>query len=98
MEGITRDGNGGFWFASGGRTDRVIPHAIYNVNAKGQIKKETGLPPELLAGESRFGFEGITRVGDVLRMAMPREWGDDPKGQAKLVAYNLESGEWGAVR
>jgi hypothetical protein len=98
MEGITLDGDGGFWVASEGRTDRLVPHAIYNVNAKGQIKKEIGLPAELLAGEQRFGFEGITRVGNVLWMAMQREWGDDPAGMVKLVSYDIESGEWGAVR
>ena len=97
LEGITLDGEGGFWVASEGRTDRVVPHAIYHVNAKGAIKQEIGLPPELLAGEIRFGFEGITKVGDVLWMAVQREWGDDAKGMVKLVAYNLESEEWGAV-
>ncbi|SFJ36244.1 esterase-like activity of phytase family protein [Celeribacter neptunius] len=98
MEGITLDGKGGFWVASEGRTDRVIPHALYNVNAKGVIKKEIGLPAELLNNEVRFGFEGITKVGDTLWMAVQREWKDDPKNTVKLVAYNIESGEWGAVR
>ncbi|MEC3861784.1 esterase-like activity of phytase family protein [Mesobacterium sp. TK19101] len=98
MEGITLDGKGGFWIASEGRTDRVIPHAIYNVNAKGEIKKEIGLPAELLANEIRFGFEGVTMIGDTLWMAVQREWKDDPKGFVKLVAYNTETKEWGAVR
>ena len=97
MEGITLDGNGGFWVSSEGRTDRVIPHAIYNVNAEGEIKKEIGLPAELMEVEKRFGFEGVTRVGDTLWMAVQREWKDDPKNHVKLVAYNLETGEWGAV-
>ncbi|MEL7344637.1 MAG: esterase-like activity of phytase family protein, partial [Pseudomonadota bacterium] len=35
MEGITLDGEGGFWVASEGRTDRVIPHAIYHIGADG---------------------------------------------------------------
>ena len=47
--------------------------------------------------ERRFGFEGITKVGDTLWMAVQREWDDDPKNHAKLVAYNIETGEWGAV-
>ncbi len=98
LEGIALDGEGGFWVASEGRTDRVTPHAIYRVNAKGAIKEEIGLPAELLAQETRFGFEGIAKVGDTLWMAIQREWGDDPKGQVKIVAYNLETGEWGAVR
>lgn len=100
MEGITLDGEGGFFIASEGRTDRVIPHAIYHVNADGQIQfrdGEIGLPPELMAVEHRFGFEGITKIGDVLWMAVQREWADDPANHVKLVAYNIETGEWGAV-
>lgn len=97
MEGITLDGEGGFWIASEGRTDRVTPHALYNVNAKGEIKDEIGLPAELMAVETRFGFEGITKVGDTLWMPVQREWKDDPKHTVKLVAYNLETEKWGAV-
>ncbi|MCG7493813.1 esterase-like activity of phytase family protein [Thalassobius sp. Cn5-15] len=100
LEGITLDGKGGFWLASEGRTDRAIPHAIYHVNADGLIKshkQEFGLPAELMAVEKRFGFEGITRVGDTLWMAVQREWKDDPKNHVKLVAYNTKTKEWGAV-
>ncbi|WP_171173019.1 esterase-like activity of phytase family protein [Ruegeria sp. HKCCD8929] len=100
LEGITLDGKGGFYVASEGRTDRVIPHAIYHVQPDGAIKAkkgEVGLPPELMAVEKRFGFEGITRVGDTLWMAVQREWKDDPKHHVKLVAYNLKTKEWGAV-
>ncbi|WP_417412690.1 esterase-like activity of phytase family protein [Hoeflea sp.] len=98
IEGVTLDGKGGFWLASEGRTDRLIPHALYNVNAKGVIKQEIELPAELLAQEIRFGFEGIARDGDVLWMPVQRSWKDDAKGEVKLVAYNTESKEWGAVR
>jgi hypothetical protein len=97
IEGITLDGEGGFWLASEGRTDRLIPHAIYHVGADGAIEQEIAFPPELLAVETRFGAEGITRVGDTLWIAMQREWGDDPANHAKLVSYNIETGEWGAV-
>lgn len=100
LEGITLDGKGGFWLASEGRTDRAIPHAIYHVDSKGLIKshkQEFGLPAELMAVEKRFGFEGITKVGDTLWMAVQREWKDDPKDHVKLVAYNTKTKEWGAV-
>lgn len=100
MEGITLDGKGGFYVASEGRTERLIPHAIYHVNADGLIetnKGEIGIPAELSAVEKRFGFEGITKVGDTLWMAVQREWADDAKNTVKLVAYNLETKEWGAV-
>lgn len=97
LEGVAVDGKGGFWLASEGRSDRLIPHAIYNVNDKGEIKKEIALPAELLANEIRFGFEGITVAGDWLWMAVQREWKDDPKGMVKLVAYNTAEEKWGAV-
>lgn len=97
LEGITTDGDGGFWLASEGRTDRMIPHGLYHVNAAGEITEEIGLPAELMAVEQRFGFEGVTKIGDTLWMAVQREWKDDPKNTVKLVAYNLDTEEWGAV-
>lgn len=97
IEGIAPDGNGGFWLASEGRSDRLIPHAIYNVNDKGEIKQEIALPEALLPHEIRFGFEGITVAGDWLWMAVQREWKDDPKGMVKLLAYNTADKTWGAV-
>ena len=97
LEGITLDGEGGFWLASEGRTDRVIPHALYHVNADGGIEAEVGLPAELMAVERRFGFEGVTKVGDTLWMAVQGEWADDPADHVKLVAYDTETREWGAV-
>lgn len=97
IEGIAPDGTGGFWLASEGRSDRLIPHAIYQVNDKGEIRQEIALPAELLAHEIRFGFEGITAAGDWLWMAVQREWKDDPKGLVKLVAYNTADKTWGAV-
>ena len=97
IEGLTPDGKGGFWIASEGRTDRLIPHAIYNVDAKGAIKTEIALPAALLANEIRFGLEGIAMAGDTLWMAVQREWKDDPKGMVKLLAYNTREKTWGAV-
>ena len=98
LEGITTDGEGGFWLASEGRTDRMVPHALIHVDVDGAIQQEVPFPAELLAGETRFGAEGIAKVGDTLWMAIQREWGDDPKGEVKLLAYNLMDKSWGAVR
>ena len=97
LEGIASDGEGGFWLASEGRSDRLIPHAIYRVDAEGEIKTEIALPAELLANEIRFGFEGITVAGDWLWMAVQREWKDDAKGMVKLLGYNTADETWGAV-
>ncbi|MHC1547632.1 esterase-like activity of phytase family protein [Phyllobacterium sp. K27] len=101
LEGITTDGNGGFWLANEGNQDKLIPHAIINVNEKGEIKKEIALPEELLSSQIRFGLEGITRVGEgddaTLWMAIQREWKDDDKGFVKLLNYNIKDKSWTAV-
>ncbi len=98
IEGVALDGEGGFWLASEGRGDRLIPHALYRVDAGGEIRDEIAFPAALLAGETRFGAEGIARIGDRLWIPIQREWADDARGEVKLVAYDLETEEWGAVR
>lgn len=102
LEGIASDGQGGFWLASEGNVATLTPHAIFRVDAKGAIRQEIPFPAELLAGETRFGLEGITTLGSgddlMLVAAVQREWKDDPKGQTKLVAYKPKSKEWSAVR
>lgn len=97
MEGIALDGDGGFWIASEGRSDRLVPHAIYRVGADGAIEDYIALPNELLAVERRFGFEGITRVDDMLYIAVQREWRDDPENYSKVLGYNLETEEWSVI-
>ncbi len=101
LEGITLDGEGGFWLASEGRTDRLIPHALYRVDASGEIAEEVPFPAELLGEEIRFGSEGVTMIGEgddaTLWIAIQREWKNDAKGTVKLVSYNIASGVWGAV-
>ncbi|MEM7045954.1 MAG: esterase-like activity of phytase family protein [Pseudomonadota bacterium] len=101
MEGIVADGEGGFWIASEGRTDRVIPHALYHVDADGEIQEEIGFPEELMGVEKRFGSEGITKVGEgdemTLWIAIQREWRDDEKDMVKLVSYTPATETWGAV-
>jgi hypothetical protein len=97
MEGIALDGEGGFWIASEGRSDRLVPHAIYHVGAGGAIEDHIALPEQLLAVETRFGFEGITRVGDMLYVAVQREWRDDPANHAKVLGYHLDTEEWSVI-
>lgn len=101
IEGVTVDSEGWFWLASEGNAEKLVPHALYHVNAKGEIKEEVALPAELLSQETRFGFEGIAATGSgddtVLWMAVQREWKDDPKGMTKLVSYKPATKEWTAV-
>jgi len=98
LEGITQDGKGGFWLGNEGDSAKLVPHALIHVDADGKIIEEVGYPVELLAGQTRFGTEGIAKVGNVLWVAVQREWGDDEKGFTKLLAYDLDKKEWGAVR
>jgi alkaline phosphatase len=102
LEGVAADGEGGFWLASEGNSDKLTPHAILHVNDKAEIKEEIAFPAALLANEIRFGLEGITTIGEgddlALVMAVQREWRDDPKGQVKLIAYKPKAKEWSAVR
>jgi hypothetical protein len=97
LEGIAPVAGGGFWLASEGRTDRLTPHAIFRVDARGEIRDEIALPAELLNYETRFGFEGVSVNGDTLWLAVQREWRDDPKGMVKLVAHDTKAKTWGAV-
>jgi hypothetical protein len=97
MEGIALDGEGGFWVASEGRSDRLVPHAIYHIGADGAIEDYIALPNELLGVEIRFGFEGITRVGDMLYVAVQRPWRDDPANHAKVLGYDLETEAWSVI-
>lgn len=98
LEGITLDGEGGFWLASEGRTDKLTPHALYHVGSDGKILEEVAFPEALLSSEIRFGSEGVAKVGDTLWVAIQREWKDDPAGQVKLLGYNAKDKKWTAVR
>ena len=97
LEGIVADGEGGFWLASEGRSDRLVPHALYHVGPDGAIDRSVPFPPELLAVETRYGAEGIALVDGTLWVALQRPWRDDAENTAKLLAHDIESGEWRAV-
>ncbi|TFL19734.1 esterase-like activity of phytase family protein [Jannaschia formosa] len=97
LEGIATDGQGGFWLASEGRSDRLIPHALLHVGPDGEIGEEIALPEALRDVELRFGMEGVTRDGDMLYIAIQRPWRDDPANHVKLLRYDLAAEEWGVV-
>ncbi|PZO67788.1 MAG: alkaline phosphatase [Paracoccus denitrificans] len=98
LEAITPDGQGGFWLASEGNPEKDIRHAVIHVDADGAIIKEIGLPDDVAANSTRFGFEGIALVDGKLWLAQQREWKDDPKGQTRLLQLDPETEEWAGVR
>jgi len=67
------------------------------VTSKGKIAQTIPFPKEIMAVERRWAAEGITKVGNTLWVALQREFDDDPKNHVKLLAYNLDTKEWGAV-
>ena len=56
--------------------------------------QEIGFPVELLAGQTRFGLEGITTVGEgddlTLVMAVQREWERRPEGPDQASRLQAE--------
>ncbi len=97
LEGIYANDDGTFYVASEGRLDRGILHAIYHIEGDGEIAQVIPFPKEIMAVERRWAAEGVTRIGDTLWVAIQRGFDDDPKNQVKLLAYNLETKEWGGV-
>ncbi len=97
LEGVAADGKGGFWLASEGNAKKEVPHAIYHVNAAGEIDQTLEFPAELLLHEIRFGAEGIALEGDNLWIVMQRPWKDDAENRVKLLKHNLKTGEWSAA-
>ncbi|MDV6318235.1 esterase-like activity of phytase family protein [Chromohalobacter sp. HP20-39] len=96
MEGIAADGSGGYWIASEGNA-KARANMLYHVASDGTIEREIALPEALAKQAKRWGLEGVTRVEDQLWLAVQRPWQDDPEGMAKLLRYDLDSGEWRAV-
>lgn len=97
MEGITLDGEGGFWVATEGRLEEGRYNAFYHVSGTGEILEEVRLPETLEAVQTNSGFEGVTMIDGVLWAAQQRPWEDDAENTVKLISYDTASGEWGAV-
>ncbi|MBB3952115.1 esterase-like activity of phytase family protein [Aureimonas jatrophae] len=98
IEGLTSDGQGGFWLANEGDAEKEVPHALVHVNAQGAIEEEVPFPAALLEGQTRFGAEGLAMADGKLWVAVQRPWKDDPKNTTKLLSYDPAAKTWGAVR
>lgn len=96
MEGITTDGEGGFWVASEGN-DKGLANTLYHVGSDGEIIQGIALPEALAQQALKWGLEGVTRIDDQLWLAVQRPWKDDPEGMVKLLRFDIDSGEWGAA-
>lgn len=106
LEGIALASDGGFWLASEGNPEhkdeaKRTNSQLVRVSAKGEIEEIVELPAELKNQATRYGFEGVTVTGsgaeETVWIAIQREWKDDPKGFAKILAYKPATKSWGAV-
>lgn len=103
-EGLAQRADGGFWVASEGdpgHKDGALSNLLLRVSASGEVQEEIELPASLHSQATRFGFEGVTRVGEganeVVWIALQREWKDDPKGLVKILRYQPASKTWGVL-
>ena len=62
---------------------------------KARSIKEIAAAGSAAGQEIRFGFEGITMVGDTLWMAVQREWKDDPEGHGQAAGLQHRRGNLG---
>jgi hypothetical protein len=104
LEGIATRTGGGFWLASEGNPehkDKPTQSMLLRVSAKGEVEEEIRLPEELAKQATRFGFEGVAVTGsgadETIWLAVQREWKDDPKGKAKILAYKPATKTWGVL-
>ncbi|HUG62289.1 MAG TPA: esterase-like activity of phytase family protein [Methylomirabilota bacterium] len=101
LEGIATREDGGFWLASEGNPDKEMKDLLLKVSADGSIEEEIALPEAIRSHAKRFGFEGVAVTGsgetETVWIAVQREWGDDPKGMAKILSYTPSSGAWGVM-
>lgn len=105
LEGIAVRPEGGFWAVSEGnpeKKEKATQNLLLRVDADGAVVEEIALPEAVAAQATRFGFEGVAVVGsgteETVWIAVQREWKDDPKGFAKLIAYRPADKSWGYVR
>ncbi|MFN3671552.1 MAG: esterase-like activity of phytase family protein [Bosea sp. (in: a-proteobacteria)] len=103
-EGIATRADGGFWIASEGnpeKSDAPTQNLLLRVSATGVVEEEIALPVELARQATRYGLEGVAVTGsgadETVWLAVQREWKDDPKGLAKILAYKPISRSWSAL-
>lgn len=99
LEGIAVAADGGFWLVSEGHPDRAKKNLLIRTRADGTVIREIPLPEAVDTQAKRFGFEGVTAVGngadERVYVAIQREWNDDPKGMVRIGVYTPANGNWG---
>jgi DNA-binding beta-propeller fold protein YncE len=105
LEGIATRRGGGFWVVSEGAgtvgdPSRPVesPNLLLQVAADGTIEAVHTLPASTNGRQVRFGFEGVSAVGqgedEAVFVAFQREWADDPDDHVRIGRFTPNSGEW----
>lgn len=99
LEGITVAGDGGYWLVSEGHPGRELDNLLIKVSADGVVEREIKLPASVAERAVRFGFEGVTVVGNGagarVFIAVQRPWNDDPEDHVRIAVYDPVSESWG---
>lgn len=106
LEGVAARPEGGFWFASEGRTNPASarPNLLVRTDAGGAVLESVSLPDALLTQAVGSGFEGVAVTGsaaagdEVVWVAFQREWKDDPTGLVKIGRYEVATESWSFAR
>lgn len=102
LEGVAARPEGGFWFASEGRTNAGSsrPNLIVRSDPTGTVIGAYPLPDSLVATANSSGFEGVTVTGtaatgdEVVWVAIQRPWAGDPANTVKLGRFEVATGSW----
>ena len=102
LEGVAARLEGGFWFASEGRTNAGSsrPNLLVRTDAAGAVLDSVPLPDSLIDVATSSGLEGVAVTGtaaggdEVVGTVIQRERGDDTAGLVKVGRYEVATGEW----
>lgn len=102
FEGVAARPEGGFWFASEGRTNvgSSRPNLLVRTDADGTILDTVALPAALAATANSSGFEGVAVTGteadedEVVWVVIQRPWPGDPANHVKVGRYDVEAEAW----
>ena len=102
LEGITTDGDGGFWVVSNKRSGSSSGSSFFRVDAQGQFDEKQGITffPNSLPVHCQkkcTDVTGIARVNDSLWFVFEHLKSEFSEKNTKLISYNLKTKTWSAV-
>lgn len=104
LEGVAVRPDGGFWFASEGRTNAGSsrPNLLVRTDGAGTVLTSVPLPASLVAHATSSGLEGAAVAREdgreIVYTVFQRPWADDPANQVKVARYDIEADAWTFAR